>query len=260
MEYFEKLETNPYEDLRWNIPEQKQGSVNIIGGNEKNFHTEIKVAEFIMREYPLKDVGVVLPNSLKTKIPVLPNFVFLPATDTGSFDESQELIDVFGQADSNLVLGDLSKNSVTGRAVAGACKSSEKLTLITRDAADLIIENSPERLLMNEHLVFFVSMVQLQKLLRAVYYPKMLLMSQSLVQVVDILHKFTLSYPVSIVTLHNGQVLVAKNGIVKALPLEHTGYSPITFWNGELPARLVAMNLFSPNKFIEASVCAMFNN
>ena len=113
------------------------------------------------------------------------------------------------------VFVDLSKNQVTGRAVASACESSDRPLLITRDSVDLVAENGPERLLMNEQLIIMGSLAQLQKMLRAVYYPKMLLLSQSLVQVTEVLHKFTLSYPAKIVTLHNGQILVAVNGTVK---------------------------------------------
>ena len=91
---------------------------------------------------------------------------------------------------------------------------------------------------MNENLILMGSVMQLTKLLRAVYYPKMLLASQSLVQVAEVLHKFTLSYPVGIVTLHNGQILVAKDGMVKAVELSHSGYSPIMVWGGEIPATI----------------------
>ena len=101
-------------------------------------------------------------------------------------------------------------------------------------------------------------MPQLQKLLRAIYYPKMLLLSQSLVQVAEVLHKFTLSYPVAIVSLHNEQILLADNGTVKAVPLEKSGYSPIMIWNGELAGKIVGMNLYNPNRFIEASCSAIF--
>lgn len=257
MDYFEKLEKNPYEDLKWNIPERKQGAVNIIGGNAQHFQTEVKTAEFLNSEYPIEKVNVILPEALKTKLPPLDNFVFLPATETGSFKGSQELVDVFNTADFNLVLGDLSRNSVTGGVITSACKTSEKMTLITRDAVDLVSENEPERLLMNENLIFLASMPQLIKLLRAVYYPKMLLLSQSLVQVAEVLHKFTLSYPVKIVTLHSGQILVAENGMVKAVALSATGYSPITMWGGELAAKIVALNLYNPNNFIKATVTAI---
>ena len=257
MEYFEKIEKNPYGDLLWNVPERKQGVVNIIGGNKQRFRDEVKVAEFLGVNYPLQEVKVVMPEALRGKLPDLPNFVFLPSTDSGSFDESQEVLDIFGAADCNLVLGDLSKNAVTGKALASACRSVEKMTLLTRDAVDLLAENSPERWLMNENIVVFGSIMQLQKLLRAVYYPKMLLASQSLVQVSEVLHKFTLSYPVGVVTLHDGQILVAKDGTVKAVAILSSEYSPVRFWSGELAAKIVAMNLYNPSQFIPATVCGI---
>lgn len=258
MDYFARVEKGNYEDLTWNIPEQKQGIVNIIGGSFQNFRTEVRTAEFITANYPIKEVRLVLPNALKNNLPDLPNLVFLPSTDSGSFNESQELNDVFNSADSNLLLGDLSKNSVTGTAVAGACRRSEKMTLLTRDTVDVITNNSPERTLMNENLIFFTSMAQLQKLLRAVYYPKMLLLTQSLVQVSEVLHKFTLSYPVKLVTLHDGQILLAENGTVRVVSIEESGYSPVTIWSGELAAKITVLNLFNPNNFLPASTTAVF--
>ena len=259
MEYFEKIEKNPYEDLYWNVPEKKQGVVNIIGGNKQSFKTEIKTAEYLGANYPVEFTNVVLPESLKGELPPFENFKFLSATDSGSLsgDGLEEIIET---ADYNLLIGDLSKNSITGKAVAGACRVSEKPILITRDAVDLIAENQPEKVLLNDKISFFGSLAQLQKLLRAVYYPKMLLLSQSLVQVVEVLHKFTLSYPVDIVTLHNGQILVAKDGVVKSVSLEDSGYSAITIWNGELASKIVAMNLYNPNNFVQATVAAICYN
>lgn len=258
MDYFTRVERGNYEDLTWNIPEQKQGIVNIIGGNSQNFRTEVRTAEFITANYPIKEVRLVLPNALKNNLPNLPNLVFLPSTDSGSFNESQELNNVFNSADFNLLLGDLSKNSVTGTAVAGACRRSEKMTLLTRDTVDIVADNDPERTLMNENLIFFTSMAQLQKLLRAVYYPKMLLLTQSLVQVSEVLHKFTLSYPVKLVTLHDGQILLAENGTIRVVSIEESGYSPVTIWSGELAAKITALNLFNPNNFLPASTTAVF--
>ena len=157
-----------------------------------------------------------------------------------------------------VLLGDLSKNSVTGTAVAGACRRSEKMTLLTRDAVDIVADNDPERTLMNENLIFFASMAQLQKLLRAVYYPKMLLLTQSLVQVSEVLHKFTLSYPVKLVTLHDGQILLAENGTIRVVSIEESGYSPVTIWSGELAAKITVLNLFNPNSFLPASTTVVF--
>ena len=256
MDYFEKIGNNPYEDLYWNIPEKKQGAVNVIGGNGQSFRTEVKVTEYLAGNYPVETANIVLPETLKNKLPLVENFKFLPATEGGTFS-GEGLVDVINGADFNLIIGDLSKNAVTGKAVTGACKVAEKMTLVTRDTVDLIAENGPEKVLMNENMMFFGSLAQMQKILRAVYYPKMLLLSQSLVQVVEVLHKFTLSYPVSIVTLHNGQILVAKDGVVKAVPMEKSGYSPIMIWSGELAAKIVALNLYNPNNFIGATIVAI---
>lgn len=258
MDYFEKLDHKPSEDLSWNIPEQKQGSVNIIGGSLQNFRTEIKTAEFLSNKYPLKEVRLILPDALKNKLPPLPNFTFVPATESGSMDDSQMLRDVFDTSDFNLVLGDLSKNKITGRAVADAASRAEKMTILTRDAVDVAAENETEKLLMNENIILMATMPQLQKIFRAVYYPKMLLLSQPLMQVAEALHKFTLSYPVSIVTLNEGQVLVATSGTVKAVALDKTGYTALTLWDGELAAKIVAMNLYNPNNMVDATLAVLY--
>lgn len=253
MDFFKKIDTLLRDDLSWNIPEQKQGKVNIIGGNAQNFRTEMKTAEFLADAYPVSEVQLVLPEKLKGKLPQLPNFCFVPATESGSIADSQMLRDAFNVADFNLVLGDLSKNNITSKAITSACESSEKMTLLTRDSIDLIADNNPEKLLMNENLILFASMPQLQKLLKAVYYPKVLLLSQPLMQMAEILHKFTLSYPVAIITFNNGQILMAENGLVRAVDLAKSGYSALTIWSGELAAKIVALNLYNPNNFLDAT-------
>lgn len=258
MDYFEKLEKNSYKDLYWNLPEKKQGVVNIVGGNAQCFRTEVKMAEYLAVNYPVEVVNTVLPESLKDKLPLVDNFKFLSATESGSF-AGDGLTDALNMADYNLIIGDLSKNSITGKAVVSACKSSEKPILVTRDAIDLVAENGPEKLLSNEKVAVIGSLVQLQKLLRAVYYPKILLLSQSLIQVAEVLHKFTLSYPVGIVTLHNGQILVAKDGLIKAVSLENSGYSPIMIWSGELATKIAVLNLYNPNNFINATIAAIYH-
>lgn len=259
MDYFEKIEKKPSEDLAWNIPEKKFGTVNIVGGNSQSFKTEIKVAEFLGEKYPVETLNLVLPDVLKSKLPNLPNFCYLSSTESGSFKDGEEMAQALNSADFNLVLGDLSRNNVTARALVSACDFAEKPLILTRDAVDLFSENVSEKNLMNENLILMASMPQLVKLLRAVYYPKMLLLSQSLVQVAEVLHKFTLSYPVSIITLHSDQILVAKNGEVRAVSLEKLGYSPMIIWQGELAAKILAFNLFNPNRFLDSTIFAIFS-
>ena len=259
MDYLKKIDNLPTDDLEWNIPEQKQGAVNVVGGNLQNFRVPVKVTEFVTEKYPVKEVNLVLPEALKSKLPPLPGLKFAPATESGSFGESVELLEMIDLADYNLLIGDFSKNKITARAVASACKNSAKPLLITRDGVDLLAEEVAAETLMNNNLVIMASVVQLQKLLKAVYYPRMLLLTQSLVQIAETLHKFTLSYPVAIVTLHNNQMMVAKNGEVAVTPLENTGYSPLTLWSGELAAKIMAYNLYNPNNLMRATLGALFS-
>lgn len=260
MEYLLKNDKNPYKDLYWNIPsEQKSGLVSVIGGNGQNFKTPMKTAEFLAAEFPLKKVKVALPDVLKPKLPPLDNLMFLKTTDTGSFSEAEEIKKVTEDVDFSLVVGDMSKNAITAKIFSTALTESKKPVLLTRDAIDLAAEGNLEKLLMRENLTIFGSLIQWQKIFKTVFYPKILQPSQSLIQVAEAFHKFTLSYPVQVVAFHDGQILISKNGKVAVVPLVQTKYSPLTIWNGELASQILALNLYNPDKFIEATVAAVYH-
>lgn len=259
MDFFKKITDNPYQDLYWNIPEeQKRGMVSVIGGNGLNFRTVIKTAEFLTDKFPIKDVRVVLPDSSKSKLPPLENLFFLKTTDAGSFANGSELKSVIDNVDFSLMVGDLSKNSITAKALAEALIDSKKPILVTRDAVDLIAEFKPEQILVRSDLIIFGSLIQWQKIFKSVYYPKILMPSASLLQVAEAFHKFTLSYKAQAILIHDGQILVCQNGEVITLPLAKIGYTTLTVWSGELAAKILALNLYNPNKFLEASVAGMF--
>lgn len=259
MEFFEKIDKNPYEDLYWNVPEgQKRGKVAVIGGNTQSFRTPVKVAEYLAEKFPLAEVLTVLPKSLKTKLPPLSNFVFLSDVEGGSFADSTEVTGAIDGADFALIVGDLSKNSITAKAVSSACQNSAKPLVLTRDAVDLIAGEKLEQILMRPDLTIMGSVVQWQKIFKTVYYPKILQPSQSLMQVAEAFHKFTLSYPVQMISLHEGQILVATNGKVVAVPLTKTDLTPLTVWNGELAAKIMALNLYNPGNFEKATVASLF--
>lgn len=258
MDFLKKITDNPYQDLYWNIPEeQKRGTVSVIGGNGLNFRTTIKTAEFLTDRFPIKDIRVVLPDTLKSKLPPVENLIFLKTTDVGSFADSSELNSIIDNADFSLVVGDLSKNSITAKAMAEALTESKKPVLITRDAVDLIAEVKPEQILMRNDLIIFGSLVQWQKIFKSIYYPKILMPSESLMQVAEAFHKFCLSYPVQAILLHDGQILICKNGNVEVVPLAKSGYLPLTIWSGEMAGKIMALNLYNPDKFIEASVAGI---
>ena len=155
MDFLQKIDSKPKDDLLWNIPEQKQGIVNVIGGNAQNFRTPVRVAEFLVEKYPVKNVNLVLPDTLKNKLPPLPNLVFLSSTESGTFKAGEEIAEVANLADYNLMIGDFSKNSITKKAVLETCKKMKKPALLTRDAVDFLDEPSTEQILMNENFFEF---------------------------------------------------------------------------------------------------------
>ena len=258
MEYLHRIEEIKGDDILWNVPEQKQGEINVIGGNAQSFRIPMKIAEYLGVHYPLKTLHLVLPDALRPKLPEIDSLLFLSSTDSGSLANGDELTIILNSADYNLLIGDLSKNTITAKAVQEACLSSDRPILVTRDTVDLLADEQAGRILMNDNLIIMGSLVQIQKIFRSVYYPKMIMMSQSMVQVAEAIHKFTLSYPARIITMHDNQVLVAENGIVNVVSLEKINYSPITLWGGELAARIVALNLYNPGKFLETTTVALF--
>ena len=259
MDYLRKYDDNPYSDLLWNVPERHLGTVNVIGGNSSNFRTPVKVAESMAHSYPVKTVNLVFPDSLRAKLPPLDNVIYLSSTDSGSLSSADELSQIMNSADYNLIIGDLSRNSITEAAISGACLSSDAPVIINRDAVDLIAPSASPALFMNEKLTFLATIPQLQKIFHALYYPKVLMASQSLLQVADAIHKFTLSYPVQIITLHNSEIIIAKNGNIHLVPLDKTKFTPLSFWFGEAANCILIVNLFNPNNFEQATVAALMS-
>lgn len=268
--YWTKQDKPLFKDLDWNIPEQKTGHVAVIGGNRQNFAPIIKISEFLVANFPIKTVETVLPDALRSMFPSgLPNLTFLPSTASGSFDRSPLLAEALQKPDFIFLAGDLTKNSITAVALAEAFKSiladpsdpdfelkdGCKKALITRDSADLLVAES--EFLLSNGVFFVVSMAQLQKIFRAVYYPRVLMLSAPLMQVIETLHKFTLTYPATITTFHEGQILVANGGKIISTPLERTEYTPVGLWGGELASKILTMNLWNPGKPLEATAAAV---
>ena len=141
-------------------------------------------------------------------------------------------------------------------AIANAIKETEGPVLLARDSTDILLSEMND-IIEKDNLFIIASMAQLQKLFRAVYYPKVLLLSMPLMPVVEALHKFTLSYSLTILTFHEGQIIVAQNGKVISTPIEDTNYTPLSLWMGTLAMKIAAMNLYNPGKALEATFAAI---
>jgi hypothetical protein len=256
LDYWKKVNEPIDENIFWNIPEQKTGIVQIIGGNSNSFSTEIRQAEFL-NSLPIREVRLLLPDVLSSKVPPIPGINFAPSTESGSFDKSEELKFAAEDADITLFSGNFTKNSKTAIALTKVLSETTKPAVLVRDAIDSVAD-SAEEFIEKGNITLVATMPQLQKLFRSLLYPKMILLSAPLMQIVETLHKFTLSYPVTILTFHQEKIIVANNGEIITTSIDSTNYSPIELFVGDLASKVTALQLFTPGKPLETTQSALF--
>lgn len=245
-----------FPDVEWNKPEQKAhaGKLAIIGGNKLGF-VAIRDAYEVAHELGAGQIRAILPDVLKKTVPTsVSDAMFLPSNASGGF--SREAIGEFeaacAWADMCLLVGDAGRNSETAMAFERLLSSSTHL-VITRDAVDLLMPTMTN-LVNRENTVLVVSFAQLQKIFQGVYYPKILSFSMQLLQLVEALHKFTTTYPITIVTFHQSQLIVAHDGKVISQDFDQ----PMAIWRGFTATKAATYLLWNPKHPIEA-IATSFN-
>lgn len=257
-EYWQKQETNTplFPDIEWSKPEQKShaGKLVIIGGHSGGF---VAVAESYELAYKLGagQVRAMIPDSLKKIIPpTISDTLMVPSNPSGGFSKEagNEFKTAHQWADIVLLIGDTGRNSETAIVYETLLLDSTTPVVISRDAFDLL-RNSMGSLVERKNTVLVLSFAQVQKLFQAVYYPKILTLNMQLVQLVEALHKFTISYPVSIVTYHNEKIIVSHDGKVSTTDFKN----PLTIWRGHTATRIACYLLWNrqdPFKTITTAV------
>ncbi len=247
-----------FEDIEWSKPEQRSraGKLGIIGGNKLGF---VSVGEAY--DTALKTgVGyakVLLPDTLKRSVPtVMTDVVFAPSNQSGGLNKNalNDMLALGDWADSILLIGDAGRNSETAIAYEEFISKYDRQLVITRDAVDLVINDASE-LINRENTILIVSFAQLQKIFTKVYYPKVLTFSMQLAQLVEALHKFTISYPATIVTFHQENIVFASEGEVVTMPWDN----PMAIWRGTVAAQIAPYYLWNPAKPVQAATTAVLN-
>lgn len=256
LSYWQKQTQPLFADLAWNIPEQKTGHVLVVGGSAQSFANTMRSAEYLANHFPIRNVELILPDALRNKVPALANVNFTTATTNGAFAKSALLNDYFAKSTMILLTGEFSRNAETAIALTDAIKQTTAPIVLARDSVDLLASASSQ-ILQNPNLFLIASMAQLQKVFRAVYYPRMIMLSQPLVPTIETLHKFTLTYPAAILTYHQNNILVAYGGKVSSTLIDNTNYTPLSLWSGTLAAKITALNLYNPNHQFEATTAAI---
>lgn len=245
-----------FPDIEWNKPEQRThaGKLGIIGGNKLGF-VAVGDAYGIATGAGVGQVRVLLPDMLKKSVPPLITDVIYGASNpSGSLarEASTEMHVLGAWADSVLLIGDAGRNSETAIVYEDFIRNYSGMLTITRDAVDLLL-NAPEALVERDRTLLVVSFAQLQKLFTKVYYPKVLTFSMQLQQLVETLHKFTITYPITVATFHQEHVVVASAGQVTTTPWEN----PMSIWKGAVATNAAAYWLWNPKKPLEAVTASL---
>ena len=244
-----------FPDIEWNRPEQRAhaGRLAIIGGNKLGF-VAIRDAYEVANELGAGQIRAILPDVLKKTVPTSINDVlFLPSNPSGGF--SREALPEFhaacAWADLCLLIGEAGRNSETAMAFESLLDGNGHL-VITRDAVDLLMP-AMNRIVEREKTTLVVSFAQLQKIFQTVYYPKILSFSMQLMQLVESLHKFTITYPVTIVTFHQNQLIIAHDGNIITQEFDQ----PMAIWRGITASRAASYLLWNPKQPLEAIATSM---
>lgn len=245
-----------FPDIEWSKPEQRglAGKLGIVGGNKLGF-AGVAEAYSVANSAGVGQVRVLLPDVLKKTIPAaITDTMFAPTNPSGSLSKeaSTELSTLGDWANGILMIGDAGRSSETAILYEQFLISYTGPLTITRDAVDLV-KNSAQALVDRPKTLLIVSFAQLQKLFQSVYYPKVLTFSMQLTNLVEAVHKFTITYPVSIAVLHKDTFIVANDGEVVSTPWDN----PMAIWRGNVAAKAATYWLWSPTKPIEATATAI---
>lgn len=249
-------DTPLFADIEWSKPEQRAqaGKLGIIGGNKLGF-AGVAEAYSIASAAGVGQLRVLLPNVLKKTIPAaITDALFAPTNPSGSLsnDAAPDMATISSWADGVLLIGDAGRSSETAILYETFIQNYSGLLVVTRDAIDLV-KNSSQTLVDRPNTLLIASFAQLQKLFQSVYYPKVLTFSMQLTNLVEALHKFTITYPVTIATLHKDTFIIAHNGEVLTTPWDN----PMTIWRGNVAAKAAAYWLWNPTRPLEATATAI---
>jgi NAD(P)H-hydrate repair Nnr-like enzyme with NAD(P)H-hydrate dehydratase domain len=248
---------NPlYPNIEWNKPEQRSlaGRLGIIGGNKLGF---AGVAESYGTALAAGagEVRVLLPDVLrKTVPPSITDAVFGATNPSGGLakDAKNEMTAIGAWANGVLLVGDAGRNSETAILYEDFLQDYKGQLTLTRDAVDLV-KNSSGSLVERPNTLLVVSFAQLQKLFQNVYYPKILMFSMQLASVVEAVHKFTTTYPCTVMVLHKDYLIVASDGEVTTTAWEN----PMAIWRGSVATKAACYWLWNPSSILMAATASI---
>lgn len=259
--YWQKQATNTplFPDILWSKPEQlsRAGRLGIVGGNKLGF-AGVATSYQTALKTGVGTVRALLPSVLKQSIPVtITDVMYGASTQSGGLasDALPDVLALGAWADCLLLIGDAGRNSQTAIIYESLLERHTGPIVITRDAFDLT-RNNPQLIVNRPDTVLVISFAQLQKLFRELYYPKVLTFSMHLLQFVEAVHKFTITYPITLVVLHRDTLVVANSGRVTTTVWQE----PMAIWRGVTATRVACFWLWNPSQPLEAATTALMDS
>lgn len=245
-----------FPDIEWNKPERRDqaGRLLIVGGNKLGF-VSVAEAHQTAKDNGAGYVRVLLPDCLKSVVPkTIDDVIFAACNTSGSLsaDATTDLAASAAWADGILLIGDAGRSSETAILYEQFIQDYHGPLTITRDAIDLV-KNASQLLVERPDTLVVASFAQVQKLFQAVYYPKMITFSMQLLQFVEALHKFTITYPCTIMTLHGDTLIIASGGEV----VTQAWNSPMLIWRGNVATKAATYWLWNPANALESSTASI---
>lgn len=257
-EYWKKQtsQTPLFPDIEWSKPEQRSmaGKLGIIGGNKLGF-AGVAEAYQTANSTGAGEIKVLLPDILRKAIPAtITDTVFAPTNQSGSLskDATNDLTALGAWANMVLLIGDAGRSSETAILYEQFIANYDGPLTVTRDAVDLV-KNSSTLLIERPSTLLIVSFAQAQKLFQSVYYPKILTFSMQLSNLVEAFHKFTTTYPVTLICLHKDMLLVASAGDVTTTPWTE----PMAIWRGSVAAKAATYWSWNTSKPLESATASL---
>lgn len=252
----QSLDQPLFPNVQWSKPEQKSlsGRLAIIGGNKLGFAGVAEAYQTALQS-GVGEVRVLLPDALQKTIPKYAmDALFAETNPSGSLARSAitEMKALGEWSTGVLLIGDAGRSSETAITYEDFLHDYHGPLTLTRDAIDLI-KNSSQTIVDRPDTLLVVSFAQLQKLFQNVYYPKVLTFSMQLTNLIEALHKFTITYPTTIAVLFKEQLLVASSGEVTSTPWD----SPMLIWRGQTATRAAAYWLWNLKQPLEAVTTSM---
>lgn len=240
-----------FPDIEWSKPEQKSqaGKLLIVGGTMHGFTAIVKSYSAAL-ETGAGEVKVAVPDGLKKSLPAdFHENIFLPTNQSGALSKEGETeLVVAGQwANGVLLVGDSGQNSETAILYEKLLDSTGTWITVTRDAVELLFA-SAEKLVNRPKTNLVMNFPQVQRLFSRVYYPKILTFSMQFVSFIEAIHKFTITYPVTLTVLFNDKIIVAHDGEV----ISQDFSNQMSLINGTLAAKTATYLLWTPQKPLEA--------